>query len=115
MVKVRIDGVELSGLLDTGSQVTLMQQQVLERHFPDCKLGVGGTPAVLTLKAANGLEIPYIGYAVMNFEVGHIKIPNRGVVIVKNECSTNPLILGMNVISACWETLSEDWGIYTAR
>lgn len=110
MVKVRIDGVELSGLLDTGSQVTLMQQQVLERHFPDCKLGVGGTPAVLTLKAANGLEIPYIGYAVMNFEVGHIKIPNRGVVIVKNECSTNPLILGMNVISACWETLFQKTG-----
>lgn len=104
-VEICIAGVRLTGLLDTGSQVTLMQQSLLKQHFAGHQVRVGTSPSVLTLKAANGLEIPYIGYAMMDFEIEGLKIPDRGVVIVKDECSSNPLIVGMNVIRACWEQL----------
>ncbi|KAF7702581.1 hypothetical protein HF521_001864, partial [Silurus meridionalis] len=102
MVDVLIQNVPCKGLLDTGSQVTLMRQSMLEENFPSCKLG---DAPLLTLRAANGLEIPYVGYAVLDFEVAGIQLHGRGVVIVKDECSTNPLIIGMNVISACWSAL----------
>ncbi|KAL7859029.1 hypothetical protein SRHO_G00141760 [Serrasalmus rhombeus] len=35
-------------------------------------------------------------------DVAGVQIPERGVVIVKDECSTYPMIIGMNVLSACW-------------
>lgn len=59
--------------------------------------------------AANGLEIPYIVYAVLDFKVAGVQIPARGVVIVKDEFSTNSLI-GMNIISQCWSTLFQNAG-----
>lgn len=36
----------------------------------------------------------------MDFKIEGVKIPNCGVGIVKDKCSTNPLIVGMNVINA---------------
>lgn len=99
---VVIQNVPCKGLLDTGSQVTLMRQSMLEETFPSYRLG--DTP-LLTLRAANGLEIPYVGYALLDFEVAGIQLQGRGVVIVKDEFSTNPSIIGMNVISSCWNAL----------
>ncbi|XP_049897830.1 uncharacterized protein LOC126388653 [Epinephelus moara] len=102
-IGVTIEGVGLSGLLDTGSQVTLMQQSLFEKHFTQAKLGKA--PVVFRLRAANGLEIPYTSYAVLDLEVEGIEIPGRGIVIVKDEHCTHPLIVGMNVVTACWHAL----------
>lgn len=52
---VCIDGVSLTGLLDTGSQVTLMQHSLLNQHFSDHQIGVRKTSSVLTLKAVMDL------------------------------------------------------------
>uniref|UniRef100_A0AAV2MFX8 Uncharacterized protein n=1 Tax=Knipowitschia caucasica TaxID=637954 RepID=A0AAV2MFX8_KNICA len=41
----------------------------------------------------------------MDFEVEGVKIPEKGVVIVKDDCSTHPLLIGMNVIGACWDAV----------
>lgn len=103
MIRVAIEGVELQGLLDTGSQVTLMQQSLFEKHFTQAKHG--RTPVVFRLRAANGLEIPYTSYAVLDLEVEGIEIPGRGVVMVEDEHCTHPLIIGMNVVTACWSAL----------
>ncbi|KAL2093598.1 hypothetical protein ACEWY4_010910 [Coilia grayii] len=57
----------------------------------------------LALKAANGLNIPYVGYAVMDFRVGGIEVKGKGVVIVRDDCiNTEYGLLGMNVIEDCW-------------
>ena len=58
--------------------------------------------------ARPGLEIPYIGYALMDFEIKGLQFPACGVVIVKDECSSNPLIIGINVIKTCWELLFQN-------
>ncbi|KAE8296865.1 hypothetical protein D5F01_LYC05635 [Larimichthys crocea] len=60
----------------------------------------------LTLKAANGLRIPYTGYAILDFTVGGVTVPGKGVIIVKDEClNAEEGILGMNVISHFWKEL----------
>nr|XP_054604616.1 uncharacterized protein LOC129165457 [Nothobranchius furzeri] len=102
-IGVTIEGVQLQGLLDTGSQVTLMQQSLLEKYFTGIK--PEKTPVFFQLRAANGLEIPYTGYAVLDFEVEGISIPGRGVIIVMDEHCTHPLIIGMNIVTACWKAL----------
>lgn len=61
----------------------------------------------MRLKAANGLKIPYIGYALLDFRVGGVVIPQKGVVIVKDEClGTERAILGINVFTECWQELT---------
>ncbi|XP_051240193.1 uncharacterized protein LOC127354352 isoform X1 [Dicentrarchus labrax] len=77
-----------------------MQQSLFEQHFTQAKLGKA--PIVFKLQAANGLEIPYTSYAVLDLELEGAKIPGRGIVIVKDEHCTHPLIIGMNVVTACW-------------
>ena len=98
-----MEGVSLRGLLDTGSQVTLMKQSLFDECFSPDKLG--RDPLVFKLRAANGLEIPYTSYAVLDFEIEGLQIPGRGVVIVKDEHCTQPLLIGMNVVGACWQAL----------
>ncbi len=62
----------------------------------------------LTLRAANGLDIPYVGYILADFEVEVASVPARGIVIVRDGClGTNQALLGMNVISACWEEVCQ--------
>lgn len=80
-----------------------MKQSLFEKHFDQAKLG--RTPLVFHLRAANGLEIPYTSYAVLDLEIEGLKIPERGVVIVRDEHCTHPLIIGMNVVTLCWNAL----------
>lgn len=43
---------------------------------------------------------------IADFQMGRVKIPARGMVIVSDGClGSRQAILGMNVISACWEEL----------
>ena len=103
IINLTMEGVELQGLLDTGSQVTLMQQSMFDEHFSPAKLGK--EPLVFKLRAANGLDLPYTSYAVLDVGLENLQIPGRGVVIVKDEHCTHPLIVGMNVVSACWDAV----------
>lgn len=41
----------------------------------------------------------------MDFEVEGVKIPEKVGIIVKNDHSIHPLIVGMNVIGACWDVV----------
>lgn len=107
-IKITAEGVELEGLLDTGSQVTLMAESLFNEHFTQAKLG--RTPVLFKLRAANGLEIPYVGYAILDMEVEGIKIPERGVVIVRDEDCSQPLIVGMNIVMACWDVFFKSPG-----
>ncbi len=40
----------------------------------------------LTLRAADGLEIPYVGYALVDCMVGSTHVHGKGVIIVNDEC-----------------------------
>lgn len=105
-VEVDINGQLISCLLDTGSQVTLMSHSLFRQRLGEVGLESGDEPRWLTLKAANGLQIPYIGYALLDFKVGGVKLLNKGVIIVSDDClGSDRAILGMNVIAGCWHEL----------
>ena len=81
-----------------------MFSQTLFQHYfgGECIQDPSGIPW-LTLKAANGLRIPYVGYAVLDFSIGGIDIKKKGVVIVRDDCiNTEYGLLGMNVVADCW-------------
>ncbi|KAL7837443.1 hypothetical protein SRHO_G00271540 [Serrasalmus rhombeus] len=106
LVDVKVDGVDVKCLVDTGSQVTMFAESLCKELFQDKELGGSEKIPWLTLSAANGLDIPYIGYMVVNFQVGGVEVPERGVIVAKDSClGANRALLGMNVISACWEEL----------
>lgn len=105
----------VSCLIDTGSMVTTITERFFNKHFrhlqkKDCKW--------LGLKAANGLDIPYVGYVEVDVVVLGQCIPGRGVLIVRDpEDSTlrgrkavTPGILGMNILAECYKILFEQHG-----
>lgn len=53
-------------ILDTGSQVMLLSQSLLRRHREGTGMTNAGNTPWLTLQAANGLEIPYVSYALVD-------------------------------------------------
>lgn len=62
----------------------------------------------LQLRAANGLEIPYIGYLELDIELCGRKISDCGVLVVRDPPgggTDTPGILGMNVLSRCYREL----------
>lgn len=105
-VEVEVEGVKLPCLLDTGSQVTLFSQSFFQKWLGHCPVQKKEGIDWLKLKAANGLQIPYIGYVVLDFVIGGLVIPQKGVVITTDEClGSERGLLGMNVINHCWEEL----------
>ena len=110
VLSVSMGDVTVPCLIDTGSMVTTITESFFRKHFHhlqtrDCRW--------LGLKAANGLDIPYIGYIELDVRVLGQCIPGRGILIVKDpENSTlkdrkllTPGILGMNVIGECYQIL----------
>lgn len=81
----RMAGVEVKCLFDTGSMVTLGR--------------------MLTLRGANGLEIPYLGYLGLDMQVEGVTIPDCGVLVLKDTAATvrqrrrRPGVLGTNVLA----------------
>ena len=65
---------------------------------------VHGVEGELTLRAANGLEIRYLGYLKLDMQVGGVTIPECMVVVLKDTADTvqqrrrRPGVLGTNVL-----------------
>lgn len=108
MIQVRIEGVEMPCLLDTGSQVTMLRKGDFEKHFGQRGHNLKDPSAWLTLRAANGTDIPYLGYVEMEVEVAGVRLPNIGIIVVKDTCLNVSGLLGMNIIKQVWERLWQD-------
>lgn len=105
-VEICVAGIKLPCLLDTGSQVTLFSESFFRKWLAKEQKRDPQDLGWLTLKAANGLQIPYTGYAILDFSVGGVTVPGKGVIIVTDEClNAERGILGMNVISHFWQEL----------
>lgn len=115
VVPVHINGHVVNCLVDTGSQVTLLSKSLCDELFGAQELPDTKAPW-LTLRGANGLDIPYVGYMVADFHVRGVQVPEKGAVIVKDQClGAHRALLGMNVIAACWEALFKDHQSSTAQ
>lgn len=102
-IEVFVQHRRIPCILDTGSQVTLFSETLFRRHFSEGSMLAPSGISWLALKAANGLNIPYVGYAVLDFQIGGIEVKGKGVVVVRDDCiNTEYGLLGMNVIADCW-------------
>ena len=101
-----MSGVKIPYMLDTGSQVTMCSLSFFQKWLGHLSIHDTSRLHWLTLKAANGLKIPYVGYAIVDFVVGGISVPAKGIVIVEDDCiGAEEGILGMNIIGHCWKEL----------
>lgn len=76
-------------------------RQHLQGQLKDCHW--------LHLQAANGLEIPYVGYVELAVEVLGSVMPKRGWLVVRDPPGpatlSTPGVLGMNIIKECYAEL----------
>lgn len=106
-VIVKMNGCFITFVLDTGSQVTLLSRSLFAKHLEGTDVTSADKTPWLKLRAANSLEIPYVGYALVDCVVGKI-IPEKGVIIVDDDClGSDKGILGMNIIQAVWSALTQ--------
>ena len=95
--------------------VTTITESFLHEHLQTSVPKLVEMGAWLTLKAASGLQIPYLGYMELDVEVRGEVIPGRGILVVKDthDASTHsrgchtPGLLGMNIIQECRECLGQ--------
>ena len=118
VVKVSIGGVTVPSLLDTGSMVTTVTQAFFDQHLKPRTNEQLKSCHWLHLTAANGLEIPYLGYVELDVEVLGTVLPQMGVLVVKDppdpvsmrRKTAVPGLLGMNIISGCYSVLFREHG-----
>ena len=103
-LSVNIEGVNVPCLLDTGANVTT----ITERFFHAS--GLAGkcnlkTIRWLEVKAANGKDIPYLGYFEADVKVNDLRLPKCGILVTSDTSFTLnrkqrlPGVLGTNVLS----------------
>lgn len=104
-VDVQVNDKNVRCLIDTGSQITMFSESLCNELFGKSNQTGSGMPW-FTLHGANGLDVSYIGYLIVNFKVKGVQVPEKGVVVVRDQClGTHKALLGMNVITNCWEEL----------
>ena len=81
---MKLGGVHVRRLLDSGSQVSTITESFFNKHFRPRRSKLLDTNQWLTLTAANGLEIPYIGYLELDFEAQGVTILQRGILVVRD-------------------------------
>lgn len=86
VVEVKVDKIPVQCLVDTGSQVTIFTESFCKELFQNKAVRDAGDVPWLTLRAANGLDIPYVGYILADFEVEGVLVPARGIVIARDGC-----------------------------
>ena len=104
-VQAKLDGVDVLCLVDSGSMVSFVTEEFYNKKLK-CTCGhVREDGQMLTLRAANGLEIPYLGYLELTIEVDGVKVPSCGVLVLKDTPATTrqrrevPGLLGTNVLA----------------
>lgn len=120
---VKLNGVEVWCLLDTGAQVSTITESFYRNHALQLGNLVDITD-ILSLSAANGGEIPYLGYIECNLQaLGHT-FKDMGFLVVKDPINEVvgqrkrkvPGVIGSNVFKSMGDTLidkddiSETWG-----
>lgn len=104
----------MSCLVDTGSMVSTITESCFLTYFEPWGHDRLKSCQWLQLCAANGLSIPYIGYMELDVELCGQVIPQCGVLVVRDPpggiCTRVPGILGMNILSRCYQELFGYYG-----
>lgn len=116
--EVNFAGVSVPCLLDSGSMVTTVTKSYFNNNFSHLSDQGLKDCGWLGLKAANGLEIPYLGYIELDVHILGVSLPCRSVLIVKEPADSLmtqkktavPGVLGMNVFNLLYCELLKQHG-----
>ena len=110
-VTVSVCGSEIPFILDTGSEVTVLPD-TLYQHLTSCAPLQKDVRRWLRVYGANGLEIPYIGYAELDMQLLGVQLGRVGALISSCESpSTRQVgLLGSNVLKELHKTMKEEHG-----
>lgn len=105
LVECYLHGHKIQALWDTGSQVCVIDEIWKQEYLPEVPLrdvlDILEAPHTLNLVAANGINIPYIGYVEVTFSLTSQVTQNAEVVIpmlvARGQNLSHPII-GFNVI-----------------
>lgn len=109
MADVKMGGVTVTCLVDTGSMVSTITESFFQEHFQALGQDQLRSCGWLQLKAANGLDIPYRGYFELDIEVLGKVLPSIGILVVEDPPDSRskakkdavPGLIGMNVLRGC--------------
>ena len=79
-----VGGVTNRFLVDTGSQVSTITETFYRAHLAQTENHLQNPNNWLTIRAANGLTLPYVGYIELDIEVCGVVVPKRGVIVVND-------------------------------
>lgn len=112
---VGMGGVKAPCLVDTGSMVSTITESCFLTNFESWGQEQLRSCHWLQLRAANGLSIPYIGYLELDVELCGRVVLGCGVLVVRDPpgglCAQVPGVLGMNVLSRCYQELFGQHGM----
>ena len=104
-VQAKLDGVDVLCLVDSGPMVSFATEEFYNKKLKRTCGNVREDGQMLTLRAANELEISYLGYLELTIEVDGVTVPNCGVLVLKDTPATTrqrrevPEFLGTNVLA----------------
>ena len=81
VTSVIINGVELNCLMDTGSQVSFITEACYKEHFNKSNMK---SINCLTIRAADGLSIPYVGYFEASVTLNDSVLCDRAILVIKD-------------------------------
>ena len=105
---ISMGGIAVPCLVDTGSMVSTITESFFIQNFEPWGEEKLRLCHWLQLKAANGSDIPYVGYLELDVEICDKVIAKRGVLVVKDPIgspSSAPGVLSMNIIKTCYTEL----------
>ncbi|VDI48097.1 Hypothetical predicted protein [Mytilus galloprovincialis] len=108
IVDMKIGDVVVSCILDTGSMVSTISESFFNKMLKS-NFELHQDKSWLRLRAANGLDIPYVGYIETDVYLPLFgeTIKDRGILILKDSPGVNRKdssgLIGMNIISQCMD------------
>ena len=113
VTSVMFDNVNVSSLIDTGSQVTTISETFFWENIHSNGITEYREGNWFPLTAANGLNIPYSGVALLYLTLLGHNVNQIGVLVVRDTPSVKeskrkvPAIIGMNVLDRIpgWQSI----------
>ena len=99
IVTCKVGGTEVKLLADSGSMVTTVSEEFFNQNLRGLIDDPKDSSQFLRLRAANGLECPYIGYVVVEIEVRG-QVMKKGILIQKVNPGSYHGLLGTNVLDS---------------
>ncbi|KAK3107286.1 hypothetical protein FSP39_011149 [Pinctada imbricata] len=120
ILSVKIKDTVVQCILDTGSVVSTITESFYNKHLKS-KFEMHPEQNWLRLRAANGLEIPYVGYIESDVYIPSVDktVKERGILIIRDppgrsRNETTPGLIGMNIIAQCSDILKTQIGNMTS-